>query len=550
MPAEEAIVSFVSDITVRSDNSITVVETITYDTGPQERHGIYRDIYPYSSQKRKMSIEDVVVTDDTGAQQPFVISQEGKNVRIKIGDADKTFTGQRTYLIAYRATRAVAQFDDFDELYWNVSGDEWVIPKYHVQASIQLPGNAEGTQSACYFGVKGSTDRCQISRESHTYIFQAPTSLNPAQDMTIALGFAKGIVSPYSQEDLRQHFFELYLPWIVGAIWPVFMLLVCVKRWLKYGRDEKGKGLIVPQYDAPKGLSPMQVSALADNSIESEELAAEIIQLAVLGYIEIRRVDEAEAEKQKALSTDFELIPLRSSETITYPATKKVFDLIFQEGLKSVRISEWKYRFYVHVSTIVDVAMNTLVQEKMYKKRFIVHNRKHFFAISIMVGIFAALFFGGIIGTAFGSEISDVVPIIFGLLIGNGIFVIMFRLFPARTSLGSVTREHILGLKEYLMIAEKDRLEFHNAPEKTTTLFEHLLPYAMALGVVDIWIKEFEDMYSKGQRPQWFHDMNDFHKDMRVFGLAVRACVSSPNAGSGGGGSSGGGGGGGGGGGW
>lgn len=56
-------------------------------------------------------------------------------------------------------------------------------------------------------------------------------------------------------------------------------------------------------------------------------------------------------------------------------------------------------------------------------------------------------------------------------------------------------KEYLLGLKMYLQIAEKDRLDFHNAPEKNPEIFEKLLPYAMVLGVEKALAKEFKGIY-------------------------------------------------------
>jgi hypothetical protein len=92
---EEAITRFQAFITVNTDNSVTVSEVITYNTGPQERHGIYRDIYPFSSEKRSMEIKDVSVYE-AGTPSQFITERSGENFRIKIGDPNKTFTGEKT----------------------------------------------------------------------------------------------------------------------------------------------------------------------------------------------------------------------------------------------------------------------------------------------------------------------------------------------------------------------------------------------------------------------------------------------------------------------
>jgi len=55
-----------------------------------------------------------------------------------------------------------------------------------------------------------------------------------------------------------------------------------------------------------------------------------------------------------------------------------------------------------------------------------------------------------------------------------------------------------------LEVAEKDRINFHNAPEKNPELFEKLLPYAMVFGVEKRWSKQFDGIYNK--RPDWYSD--------------------------------------------
>ncbi len=127
---------------------------------------------------------------------------------------------------------------------------------------------------------------------------------------------------------------------------------------------------------------------------------------------------------------------------------------------------------------------------------------------------------------------------------------------PAKTRKGTLLKEHILGLKDYLQIAEKNRLDFHNAPEKSPELFEKLLPYAIILGVSSAWAKEFDGLMTTP--PRWYEGGAYpvftpvlFADDMNSLNTAVvSAATPASSGGSGGGGSSGGGFGGGGGGSW
>ncbi|MEX2055229.1 MAG: DUF2207 domain-containing protein, partial [Candidatus Andersenbacteria bacterium] len=67
--AAEMITHFAAAITIQPDSTIDVTETITYDFGIDERHGIFRTI-PVSYQARggtyRLRVSDIVVTDAAG----------------------------------------------------------------------------------------------------------------------------------------------------------------------------------------------------------------------------------------------------------------------------------------------------------------------------------------------------------------------------------------------------------------------------------------------------------------------------------------------------
>ena len=127
-----------------------------------------------------------------------------------------------------------------------------------------------------------------------------------------------------------------------------------------------------------------------------------------------------------------------------------------------------------------------------------------------------------------------------------------------RTQLGQEWLTQILGLKEFIDSAEKNRILtlINNDPE----YFYHILPYAMVLGVTDKWAKKFEDILTSD--PDWYQSGSNRPFSTAYFVSQInsstqdvgRTLSSSPSSsgsgGSSGGGSSGGGSGGGGGGGW
>jgi len=50
-----------------------------------------------------------------------------------------TVTGVHSYVISYRVGGALTYFSDHDELYWNVTGNEWDVPINYVNSEITLP---------------------------------------------------------------------------------------------------------------------------------------------------------------------------------------------------------------------------------------------------------------------------------------------------------------------------------------------------------------------------------------------------------------------------
>ncbi len=149
------------------------------------------------------------------------------------------------------------------------------------------------------------------------------------------------------------------------------------------------------------------------------------------------------------------------------------------------------------------------------------------------------------------------------LLTVSAIAAIGFPLLKAPSRSGRKTMDQIEGFREYLSVAEEDRLNLNNPPEKTPELFERFLPYAVALDCQNAWAAKFAGVLAAAGAAAaagWYVGSRDWSNDPVSFanhlGSDLSQTISSSSTapgssnGSSGGGSSGGGGGGGGGGGW
>jgi uncharacterized membrane protein len=554
--APESITSFASNIKVNTDNSIDVLETIGYWSGPTAHHGIYRDIRTLSSENRKMDIENISVADESGNPYQYVTSSTGDSVRVKIGDPNTTFTGGKVYVIKYHATRAVAQLKDTDEIYWNITGNEWGFPIVEARASVTLPAGSAMSQSACYYGSQGSTSRCQdatFNLTNKTYDFEWVSGLAQGEGLTVAVGFPKGVVAPYAEGDGVPTFWEKYLPWIILISIPLLTFIFSFIYWYKKGRDPKGTGVIVAQYDVPDSLSPMEVGGIVKQKVDTTQISAEIIYLATKGYIKITETENKILGLFK--STDYQLTKLKEWDSLN-GHDNILMGSIFR-ARTDIKISDLKTTFYVEVKSIISAALDGLVSKGYYKNLGRMKPKIGIWALIpiVFIVIFVKSLSGFIMGVASFVSADTVLPVACSLVLSFIIHTIFFRLSPAKTEKGVATKEYLLGLKEYLQIAEKDRLQFHNAPEKNPEVFEALLPYAMVLGVTDIWAKEFKDITMS--QPSWYvgptgSQFNSviFAHNIASFSTFTNNAVAPSGGGSGGGGFSGGGGGGGGGGSW
>jgi hypothetical protein len=103
-------------------------------------------------------------------------------------------SGQRRYVITYTINDGLNPFPDHDELYWNVTGNEWPVPIETASAAVSTP--ASGIQRiACYQGPTGSTDPCVSSGDQSSASFRASEGLNPGSGLTLVVGLRKGLIA-------------------------------------------------------------------------------------------------------------------------------------------------------------------------------------------------------------------------------------------------------------------------------------------------------------------------------------------------------------------
>jgi uncharacterized membrane protein len=298
--------------------------------------------------------------------------------------------------------------------------------------------------------------------------------------------------------------------WVLGV--PVLTLFFLIYLWHTRGRDPQGYETVVAQYEAPIGLTPTEAGTVVDERADNQDVSAEIINLAVKGYIKITRI---ESKVLFFSSTDYQLDLLKQPTDLEKPFERTMVEALFG-GKSTVKLSELKNNFYEDLKQIKGQVYDSVVTEGYFLK-----NPQTVRNIYLAAGIgIAAL---GVVLFVTTRQVFSLFA--FGL---SGIMVIIFSFFmPHKTKKGAEAKQYILGLKQYLAVAEKDRLAFHNAPEKSPARFEKLLPYAMVLGVEQAWAKQFEGIYT--QPPSWYYDPSHRAFNAYIFASSLNSFSRSAN---------------------
>lgn len=592
-PAQERdlrIRDYHAKLAVHPDGAVDVTETLLVRfTGTW--NGIYRDLSlqhrTAQGWSRRLKVTGLGATDADGrALESW--DEDGddgqRRLRIRVPGAQDA---ERTVVIRYRVHNAIrfyyedAEAGDFDELYWNVTGNDWGYPIDRASARVVLPRGVSALRSAVYTGYEGAHGfDATIADGADGVRFATSRTLEPGEGLTVAVGWTVGaIASRPSAASMRRY--QALRKWPLGL--PFLAFFFGLRQWRQRGRDPKEEAIVV-QYEPPDALSPAELGTLVDHSAELRDITATVVDLAVRGHLGIE--EEVTSRVLGLLKTRDYVFHLRHPDELAElaPHESRFVAALAAHATGSgrswsevraalaaaggggggppagvgderetevVRLSGLQEKFYTALPGIRDAIYDRLVERGYYVTR---PDRVTARWMGLGVGVLVAGVGAGIAVGAMALEWVSA-PALIAAGVASGALLLLFgSVMPARTERGARTREAALGFREFLKRVESDR---YRRMVTTPALFERYLPHAMAFGVADRWAKAFEGIYQEA--PEWYAGgtldgfrASSFTSDLvRMNSTAESSFSSSPSSsGSGGGGSSGGGSGGGGGGGW
>jgi hypothetical protein len=539
----ERIVSYYSDIQVAADASLHVTETIRVEAeGERIRHGIFRDFptrYDRDGRVVRVGFEVESVELDGSPEHWSRESIDG-GVRIRIGNADRDVPpGQHSYVIHSTTTRQLNFRDpNFDELYWNVTGNFWEFPIEAAEARVRLPQAAQFGETNLYTGRVGQAghDAQVVAQNPGEIDIRTTRPLDAGEGLTISVTWPKGVIAAPPPPSAFVQWMLDYGPIAAGILALLSLAGFYFYAWLKAGRGPVA-GTVVPLFQPPEGMSAAAVRYVKRMGFDNRCYAAAIVESGVRR--KIRLIDHEEGLIFKSKKTRIE----KTDDPGDMPAPERDMLRALFAGGDSVEIDRTNYQVFGNAKKGLQGGL-----AEAYKGKLFVANLGWAWAglalvlamvalvgatllsadpfgspdqvsaawlcvglflialgaaprsrrsgawgwaalgLSIVAGLLGLLMLFGLL--SFASDAGLLLPVLSPLL-ALPLAISAFWWMAAPTREGRRLTDEIAGFERYLSVTEENRLEVLHPPEKTPELFERFLPYAIALGVENKWADRF-----------------------------------------------------------
>ena len=601
-------------IKVKENNVLDITENINVNFN-ESRHGIYRTIPLFNTitrldgttSKNKVQITNIKVNE------PYTKSIQNGKLNLQIGDPDRTITGPKTYSIHYDYNLGKDPSKDYDELYFNLIGNEWDTNINKVNFMINLPKEFDSDNLGFSTGKFGSTSSNDVYHQVNGNTISGYTlkTLEPGEGLTIRLELEEGY---FKNAKLQVDWKESLI-----YIFPILFPILCYNLWKKYGKDDKVVKTI--EFNPPDGMNSLDVGFYYKGIATDKDVISLLLYFANKGYL---KISKTQVPKLFGTRESFTITKLKEYDGNDW-CEKTFLEGLFRKRRKDqspyligiqtipsnkVTEEDLKDNFYITIRHILNDKKSKENQDKIFDSKSVRKKGSIMAAIVItflmiiippflttydFIGTFFPLFIAALaisIYTYYTAKALEektkklpsillmtlVIIIVLcisffafpnvllafdsitltGYLIGLICIIIMtifYRIIPKRTPYGIEILGKIKGFKEFIETAEKDKLE--TLVQDNPTYYYDILPYAYVLGVSNTWMKKFESM--SYQPPNWYEGSTDFHisdfdhfmfSATRTMTSAPSSSMSSGSSGGSGGGSAGGGSGGGGGGSW
>ena len=542
--------SFDAVYDVHADRTIDVEERVTIDYTGTRNTGFIRDL-PVNDGDRVYGI-DVKQFDGRETDVDYTVEIEDELIMIDIGDHSVKH-GEYTYIIRYEY--AVTSPKNQNVLPLNVVGFGSQAPINRASVTLHLPEGFDRAGTHLYVGDT-SMPSDELMDISGNTIYAELTGLRAFEGITVDIAFAEGVLSTR---------FDI-VPYIMAIVGCVLLAVLTIFKSLVFRKKSIAP---VVTFEPPRGMDPVEISKLIDNKVESADITTLIFYWAAKGYIKIDMSDESDPLLIRINRTLPEGFP--KHQNLMYNALFYNRDMVkmsdlegnFYTNIERVRraVNEKYTGLYTKTSVCASLAFTLLggllmalapvvtglvsISSALFYypaflaivPAFIIYGITETYAYSVhklnggtkalmMTGIaLLCALFTAVYVWLIPSAIIETVPKIL-VCAAAYILTMLSVTLITRTNEYNAMLSEIIGFRNFILYAEKDRLELmlKDDPE----FYYKILPYAQVMGVSDIWEDKFEALTVKP--PQWLTDPAGTYVSFALVNRAVRMSSSQLTA--------------------
>ena len=540
-------------VNINDGGQIDISETFSVTYNTNHLHGVQRyiplKVTAYYNEngkifkkKYKTKIANAYSKDSAYKGQEsgyFYFNLGSANKYVEVGE-------KKTYSLSYTIVLPDDRLSDKDVFYYNVLPFDWDAPISN--ASFEINYNFKTIDkdylqdmTAVYFGKVGSTERLDNVVFEKSKISGSVAYLEAFSGVTIYTELKDGSLGTKTNKYL-----------ITSGIIFALLILCAVICFYTYKKTHKFRPIITTvEFKAPDGLTPAECGYIIDGHIDNRDFVSMLVYWGSRGYLKIE-------EKKKKIT----LYKLKNLPESAKSFEKTLFGCIFSNGDK-VNIKDipnfgenldlaraqlkndikhntfdLKSKINRTVFSILTAVVPALATYIVFKVTLI----DYAFLVSVIEGIIIFLatrtynfacdkaYFNKtkvtyaykicsylvliaiLIGNLFAYEfyVDSFLTLILSHLLAL-ILMYMSGNVLTRTEASVKNLGKILGLKNFILYTEKDRMEM--LVKDNPQLFYDILPYAYALNVTDVYCEKFDGINLT--TPEWYvSDMliiNDFH---------------------------------------
>ena len=353
------------NIIVNENNTFDITETITAYFNIS-KHGIFRTI------PLKNTIVRLDGTTSTNRTQVSNISVDNEykkirqngNYKLQIGSKDHTLIGEQKYVIKYTYNLGKDPMNNYDELYYNIIGNEWDTVIGNITFSITMPKDFDSSKLGFSSGTKGSIDNSKVIYNVNGNKITGSYNgiLDVGEALTVRCELPEGYFVDAKLDINKIDYLMFFIP--------IIFLVISILLWNIYGRDDQIIETI--EFYPPEGLNSLDVGFLYKGRAENKDVTSLLIYLANKGYLEI-------SNKKIELNAD----KINLNQESINNANKKI--MILQNKINELKESNPSSPKIKYYENMLDIYKNidTPINYEQYGLKYSINNinRKNKFLI-------------------------------------------------------------------------------------------------------------------------------------------------------------------------